>query len=252
MLEALAPNAILLTHGDVDTGVLGYLRLVEQVRPDVEIYNDQGLVFGNRLFDPVHANRRGVERIAEFIRKTERPIYHIVDVRHGFATEDYGLFRKVRKDQPGAARVFSLPPRLLGFFERLVARDPSPDAWTIDHRNRLLAAIGRVLYARMLAGPPPERRVQVLYERVMQTFPGRLARLEAAIELRPPGLTAERVVDLADTSEAMLDDRVSTEAHGRLYYLKGTRSRAPAESTPRSNSSVDRWRSTRDRTTDRS
>ena len=44
-------------YGDSETGPLGYYHYVEERRPDMELVNLQGLVYGNRLF-PVRSSER--------------------------------------------------------------------------------------------------------------------------------------------------------------------------------------------------
>ena len=49
LLQQLDPDSVLFVYGDSDTGPIGYLHVIEGVRPDVTVYNMQGLVFRNRL-----------------------------------------------------------------------------------------------------------------------------------------------------------------------------------------------------------
>ena len=51
-LNSLEPGASFFSFDDLDVPVM-YLRYVENVRPDTTVYNDQGLVLGNRLFPPL-------------------------------------------------------------------------------------------------------------------------------------------------------------------------------------------------------
>ena len=51
-LNSVEPDTVLFTFDDLDVPI-GYLRYVEGIRPDVDVLNDQGLVFGNRLYSPL-------------------------------------------------------------------------------------------------------------------------------------------------------------------------------------------------------
>ena len=52
LFDLLPPNAVMFVHGDA-SGPLGYYRYVEEHRPDIALYNLHGLVFGDRLYDPL-------------------------------------------------------------------------------------------------------------------------------------------------------------------------------------------------------
>ena len=45
-LNSVEPNSVLFTFDDLDLPV-GYLHFVEDLRPDLKVYNDQGLVYGS-------------------------------------------------------------------------------------------------------------------------------------------------------------------------------------------------------------
>ena len=50
--DSVEPNAVLFTFDDLDLPV-GYLHFVEGMRPDLKVYNDQALVYGDRLYSPL-------------------------------------------------------------------------------------------------------------------------------------------------------------------------------------------------------
>ena len=56
-----------------DTGLLGYYRYVDERRPDVSLYNLQGLVFDNRLFDPLAGAEEKQRALDRFVAGTEDP-----------------------------------------------------------------------------------------------------------------------------------------------------------------------------------
>ena len=52
VLSTLPNDAVLFTYGDNQSGPIGYLSLVEELRPDVEVRDWANLVFSNRLSSP--------------------------------------------------------------------------------------------------------------------------------------------------------------------------------------------------------
>ena len=113
-LNSVEENAVLFLFDDLDLPA-GFLHYNEGVRPDLTVYNDQGLVYSNRLYSPLIAERsppnnpraRSKERILrDFVDDNDRPIYYHPQRRslyehppHG--SEATGFFRRIRRDQPG-------------------------------------------------------------------------------------------------------------------------------------------------------
>ena len=78
MFDLLPPDAVLFVHGDA-SGPLGYYRYVEERRPDVALYNLHGLVFGNRLYDPLLPPEEKARGLDRFVGSTERPVFLDLD-----------------------------------------------------------------------------------------------------------------------------------------------------------------------------
>ena len=132
-LTSAEQNAHMFTFDDLDLPV-GYLNLVEKVRPDIKIYNDQGLVFGRRLYSPFTQDKDKTKIINDFIRKTSDPIYYhpfrkdLFDAANN-GTDFLGFWRRVNQDDNSERIV--LTDRLLFWVEDNV-RDYAKleDRWT--------------------------------------------------------------------------------------------------------------------------
>jgi hypothetical protein len=103
-LASLERNADLFTFDDLDVPV-GYLHFVENVRADVTVYNDQGLVFGNRLYSPLLPDSRKVGVLRAHSEGTDRAIYYhplrlslFANERHG--SDFLGFLRRVNREGP--------------------------------------------------------------------------------------------------------------------------------------------------------
>ena len=60
----------------VKENAIAYQHLVEGVRPDITLYNGQGLILGNRLFDPRKTKWRDSKQILKkLLDETDRPFY---------------------------------------------------------------------------------------------------------------------------------------------------------------------------------
>ena len=151
VFETLPPDAVLFTGGDTDTAPLGYFRLVEGRRPDVELLNTQGLVFGRRLFDWRTREAERDAAIRAFVLESERPVFFTAErepspglgVRyHGFLTELV----------PGGGAIeLRFDPRQPRFFEELLGH-ASRDPWERSRRAQLVSSFGKYLGLAVLTG----------------------------------------------------------------------------------------------------
>ena len=215
VLGAVAENAIIITTADSDIGPIGYLNRVEHVRPDVDVYNDKGLVFSNRLFRPPAGERARAAAFRHFIDGTDRPVYVTGELALGYPMEDYGLFKKVlRHGEPSV----TLDPRV---FERCraVEREPQPlDMWTVEHRNVLLVDCGRVLGPlAYLSKTPDQPRFQEALTALSRHPYGKIGALEGLAERGDPN----ELLRWVDEAERLLDEDTAKQARGRLLFIRG-------------------------------
>ena len=215
VLAAVEHGAIIITTADSDTGPLGYLNRVERVRPDVEIYNDKGLVFSNRLFRPPASERARVQAFRHLVETSGRPVYVTGELALGYPTEDFGFFKKLLRAGEAAATV---DPRVLEHC-RTIEREPvGNDMWTIDHRNVLLVDCGRLLGPVVhLARAPERERFRDVLDAISRHLHGKIGVLEGLAERGDPNDLLRRVGE----AEALLDESSSKQARGRLLFIRG-------------------------------
>ncbi len=204
VLESLEPDAVLFVSGDMDTFPIAYAHLAEGVRPDVTVYNDQGIVLENRLF-PADATVEHRQRVlVDFIRTTSRPVYFTGSAPGGFAIEECGLFLKVHKELPPGRILFLLSQKTRAFFDRMES-DGARDTWTVLRRDQLHRRVAQLVtfielygaesYAREGLGPWSQR-----YEGTTQGLLGKLG----ALIMPGRGLNVAAVLDLSARAQAAL------------------------------------------------
>ena len=74
VFDLLPENAVLFVSSHA-TGPMGYYQYIENRRPDVALYNLQGLVYGKRLYDPFLPKEKKYEALEQFIDSTERDLF---------------------------------------------------------------------------------------------------------------------------------------------------------------------------------
>ena len=218
VLESLDKGAVLFVHGDDDSFPIGYMNRVEGFRPDVTLYNDEGLLFRNRLFR-FDAPDKG-RQLSAFVRGSERRIYYAsAGLPHEFSMKDGGLYWEVRKDIPGQRMVFDLSGTTRAFIDRMETMT-SNDPWTLHQRDTLRRRVMSVLayfkyYERevFLTGG-----LSTYYDRLAQTPHGALGRLTwFVLDKADP---AEFLAWVNETT-SLLEKTGSKSERGWPPYMKG-------------------------------
>ena len=155
VFDLLPQDAVLVVHGDA-SGPLGYYRYVEERRPDVTLYNLQGLVFGDRLYSPFLSADEKARRLDRFVGATERAVF--LDVEADIYPGDrlsrfYGFLREVLDDDAPDTVQLARHPGGEQFFLDLVDRQPT-DRWERARRNGLLSRYGYYLGLMFFSGSP--------------------------------------------------------------------------------------------------
>ena len=219
ILATLPEDAILFTHGDNDTGPIGSLHYIEGVRPDVEVYNDQGLIFSNRLFPARSSRRQKDEAIESFVMGTERPVCFVQKPPQQWATRDFGLFHLIEKEvkDPRSKRL-SPTPAVVDWCDRVERRADLTDPWLSQHRRVLLKSCSKLLSPLVhLSQNQDSAKYAPLLDRVTSHFPGKLVLIDELIHAKDPKL----LWSWSEEAMGLIDEDVSKETLARLYYLRG-------------------------------
>jgi tetratricopeptide (TPR) repeat protein len=221
VLDSLAPDAVLFLHGDMDTFPIAYEHLAEGVRPDVTLYNDQGLLFENRLFPQNADADEKQRRLAAFIRATPRPVYFTDSVPTGFSIRDGGLRLEVVKDLPPGKMLFSLTPETRAFIDRMEADAPR-DTWTVLRRDALRRRLTRLLASFRFFQPDlfASAGMSASWDRLAPTAQGQLGALDA-LTTPDAGLDVAAILERADRAEAALDPLAPKKERAFPAYARG-------------------------------
>ena len=161
-INSIEPNAVLFAFDDLDLPV-GYLHYVEGVRPDLTVFNDQGLVYGNRLYSPLipdyaPAGNPNVENKAAILRKyvdeTPRPIYYHPQRRElykhpAYGSDFMGFLRRVNRNNSHDRVILSdLLKKWLN--DNINIGDEITDLWTRQqHYSTVSQLVGAILLASL-------------------------------------------------------------------------------------------------------
>ena len=222
VFDLLPPDAALFVYGDA-LGPVGYYRYVDERRPDVALYSLQGLVFGNRLFDPLASTEEKQRALDRFVATADNPVFLLPDFdvspadrgfgHHGFVLEVLGA---------GTAGTVDLTRDERGerYFLELLDRRPA-DRWERSRRSGLLSRYGNYLGLVVLSGSPLLLEPMAgLLERAGDCYPCLLGMAAALLDNDAAG-HADRIAAWLERAEALHDQALSKQESARVYFEQG-------------------------------
>jgi hypothetical protein len=222
VLESLPNDAILFVAPDPDAFPIGYLNLVEGVRPDVTVMSPFGVVFGNRVFSqlrtPPEARRA---RNTEFVAASEREIFFIPPLPADIRSRPLCLYRRVVQ-RTGASELAADPCAAFPSQLDWILAEPVRDTWTWLHREDILARALPWLVAEMMRSTDAEERAlfRSYIDRSAQTVKTTVILVHELGRHREAFSGTERLALLADAKE-LVDERTRKSRHAQLYLEAG-------------------------------
>ncbi len=222
VFELLPEDAALFVYGDA-IGPLGYYRYVEERRPDVALYSLQGLVLGNRLFDPFLPQEERARALDRFVDSAGRPVFLLPDYdiypadrgvgHHGFVLE------LLAKGTSGTVDLIR-DPRAERYLLELIDRRPV-DIWERLSRNGLLFHYGNYLGLVVMAGSPLllEPMAEAI-ERAEDCYPCLLGMADVVLD-NEAAVLVDRVAAWLARAEALHDRALSKQESARLRFEQG-------------------------------
>lgn len=176
IINNIEPDSVLFLQGAFDTGPIGYLLKIKQLRENIDIYHIMGVVFENRLFYPAKDSYKKRQlNIDEFIKNEQRPIYYTADLTHNYGIIDYGLIKKIDKTKQKSFITRAINKPVIDYYLSIYHASPK-DPWSVLHRKVLLYnACGLLAAISYSATAKQTNNINSLIEIICGEFPGRLA-----------------------------------------------------------------------------
>ena len=226
VLSLVPKDAVLLVYGDTDTASLGYYRFVENRRPDIELINVQGILYGNRLYPPNLSRRKKEEKLRAFVSTIDRPVFLTTnaadrEIFTNSAIRHYGFVQEVlRGGDPGTIQL-QVNAAASRYFESLIDTHPK-DAWEHYLRNLLLAHYGDYLgYALSSNDPDLAAQVEPMVALAETSFYSIVGMSEVLMQYGKTPAHQERLTGYLEKAENMRDQALTKNLRSRLLYLKG-------------------------------
>jgi len=220
ILGSLEENAILFSSGSFMTGQVGYLHLVDGMRPDVALYNEHGLVFSNRLFRAHKVERSEAEYlIKNYIDTTDRPIYYAdKDFPNHYGANDYGLYQRVDKQLSDREQVTIADPLITRYFYHLMQAGKPVDPWETIHYRIMMRNFCRVLASLHELGEQTEQMSGWLANYCNHYY-GNLAYIDVLLDIEKKNY--EHVKRLLDSAISMREQSITKGDSAIPEYYRG-------------------------------
>ena len=147
MLDAAGKDGVFVLYADPFVGPITYLHWVEGRRPNLRLLEYHGLIFADRVVEPLSTTQQKTAGWAEFLRETEEPVYSLwfgpafsaAGLAHlGFFVEVY------REVGPGRIQIRA-NDAARELFRKLVTMPEPKDLPSAVHRNEMIRGYGEYL-----------------------------------------------------------------------------------------------------------
>ena len=221
VLKTLPPEAIVFTRGESDLGPIGYFHLIEGRRPDITLYQPQGLVLGNRLFHTLRDSGETMRnRILELVERDSRPVVFTQGHLEGFARRDHWLFREIDKSSSDKTRVtVEIPEEMVRFFEESVANVSEDNAWVAYLQGEYRRMYAGLITSNLSRHAAPDERTRHHIEALSHDFYGALGLAEGLLANKHGYSVSQALAYLEAARDAMPSDG-GKQHKARLFELR--------------------------------
>jgi len=225
VMTSLPKQAVLVGQGEADLAPVAYLHLIEQRRPDITLYQSQGLILGNRLFHPLRTDlefRRPAfeEMIARHSGTVAFTMFALENIG-GHAQRDRWLYVELDKSSADPARsVIDIPEDFERFFEQSLAKVDTSNAWIGNVQNELRRRYAGLL-ARSLRRDHSLTARQLRHIQVLeQDYYGALGLAEGFFG-NPQGYSVGAVARLLDRAGQLMPSDAAKPYQAQFFHLRG-------------------------------
>ena len=213
ILKSLEPNAILITWGDLHLSIM-YAGTVEKIRPDVDIYNGQALIFNNRPTPALTTREAKNKAWRKMVANTKRPVYFFEGMGEmPWGVEDFGLVKKIRRDLPKGKTVYTMHPEIIKIIPEML-NFHEPDAWTRRHKQAMAKTLTHVL-ARTGMQADIERGA---WAQISQSYAGIMAVAYLVLGYPDINIETEKLIAMLESARTKIDLTTLPPHEQASYY----------------------------------
>jgi hypothetical protein len=221
VLKNLPRDAIVFGGGDADLGPIAYFHMIEGWRPDITLYQPQGLLLGNRLFHILRVNTTTMrERITGLIDGTARPVAFTAGHIDGYARRDRWLSREVDRTSSDPKHVtIDIPEDFVRFFEESVLNVSEDNAWIAYLQGEYRRIYAALLAQTLRRDQPPDERTRRHIEALTHDFYGALGLAEGMLANKH-GYTVGQALAFIEAARDAMPSDAGKQHKARLFELR--------------------------------
>jgi hypothetical protein len=222
LVRTLPRDAILFVGGDLEVGSIGYFHMVENLRPDITLYQSGGLVLGNRLFHPLRTNEETRQRkLREFIEQQGSTVAFSSEFLAGYARRDRWLYTEVDKSSRDPTQVIvDIPEEALDFLEESVLDSRETNAWIAYYQGELRLRYALLLGRSLTRGQPLDERRKRHLAALERDFHGALG-LAQGLMVNKQGYAAGVVLELLNRARDLMPADADKPYQTKFFSLRG-------------------------------
>ena len=223
ILESLEPNASFFLSSDSILAPVAYLNLVNNIRPDITLYQTHGLIFSNRLYrSDKNTEEERNQRIDEFISANQNPVYYEKYFPHDYGEEHHGLYHRVRRKSTEDNLHFVINQALIKNIEGILAKGEPIDPWGQMSYRRINQGFCYLLagVAKFNKAPEKQSFFQGRFERYCQSYHGYLGLISQM--LTDDNFDAVRIAAYFSQAEKLREQAITKEEYARLDNYRGS------------------------------
>jgi len=225
VLTTLPKQAVLVGAGEADLAPVAYLHMVEHRRPDISLYQSQGLILGDRLFHPL---RTALElRMPAFEGMIARQngtvalsLFALENIGD-HAQRDRWLYVELDKSSHDPKQIsIDIPERFERFFEQSLANVDTSNAWIANVQNELRRRYAGLLGRSLQRGQALTARQLHHIGLLEQDYYGALGLAEGLVSNRS-GYSVGAVARLLDRAGQLMPSDAAKPHQAEFFHLRG-------------------------------
>ena len=223
LLSGLPPNAVVFARGEADLGTMAYFHMIENRRPDITLYQTNGLILGNRLLHPLRTTEKTRQQILrETVARQTDPVVSTMESFTGYARRDRWLYVEADKTASDTKKLtVDIPEEALRFFEESIMRVNHSNAWVAFLQGQLRRRYAELIAQSLPRSGPHDARMARHLELLAKDFYGALGIAEGLIR-NSEGYSVGAVASVLDGARDMMPSDVVKDDLSRYFYLRGT------------------------------
>ena len=221
VLRSIPKNSALIVRGDPDLAPIGYFHMIEGQRPDITLYQPQGLILGNRLFHPLRTSpEQAAQRVGELIGQESGPVVLTQWNVNGYPRRDRWLYTELdRTTSDPEGYSIDVPEDLVRFFEESVLVEADANAWAAVVQGELRRQYGRLLAQTLPRNSAPPPRTERHLAALSKDYFGALGVVEGLLA-RKQGYSLPQAVRFMDEARTHMPSDASKQIRARFFELR--------------------------------